>query len=386
MRIAFVLARFGREIVGGAETLARGLATEAVRQGWQVEVWTTCATSYATWANDLPPGRDEVDGVPVLRFAIDSWDPAAHNALSRKLQLPFALPLDEQYDWLANGPQSTPLYQHIAAHRREWDAVIIMPYLHSITYHAAWLAGKKVVIWPCLHDEVFAYMEPFRILLESVWGVVFISPEEASLAIIKLGMRLQQTAIVGSGFYLSDTPPETADPSSPYLLYVGRLSAGKNVHVLFEYVSRYVDEGGDLRLVVVGAGPRKPPDHPAFDFRGFVSEEEKTRLYSSALALCQPSFNESFSLVLMESWLARRPALVWSACDVTRGHVERSKGGLWFASYWEFKEAVDWLKRNPFASARMGRNGHKYVELNYSWNHVFARFSAILSRWNSEGK
>lgn len=384
MRIAFVLSRFGREILGGAETLARGLAVEAIQRGWKAEVWTTCATSYTTWANDLPQGRDEVEGVPVLRFPVDPWDPTAYHALSKKLQLRFALEIEEQYEWLASGPQSMMLYQHVAGHEAEWDAVIILPYLHSLTYHAAWLAGNKVIMWPCLHDEVYAYMEPFRVLLESVWGVVFISPEEAKLAISEIGMKLRQCAIVGSGVKLSDVWHHSVESEPPFLLYVGRLEDGKNVPLLFDYVARYVDEGGDLRLVVTGDGPRKPPDHPAFDFHGFVTEDEKSRLYASALALCQPSFNESFSLVLMESWISVRPVLVWSACDVTRGHVERSKGGLWFASYEEFKGAVEWLKNNQSAADQMGRNGQKYVELNYRWDHVFSRFSETLLRWNSE--
>ena len=384
MRIAFILARFGDEVVGGAETLARRLAVEALRHGWQVEVWTTCATNYATWTNDLPPGRDQVEGVPVLRFPVDPWDPAPYYALSKRLQLRFALPVIQQYDWLASGPQSTPLYRHAAAQGVEWDAVIVLPYLHSLTYHAAWLAGNRVIMWPCLHNEVFAYMEPFRVLLESVWGVVFISPEEASLAIVELKMRLRRNAVLGSGVTLSDLPSGKADPVSPYLLYVGRLEEGKNVPVLFEYVARYVDEGGDLILIVAGDGPRKPPDHPAFDFRGFVSEEEKACLYASALALCQPSFNESFSLVLMESWLAERPALVWSACAVTRGHVDRAKGGLWFASYAEFKGAVEWLQQNPSSAEKMGRNGRSYVRQNYGWDHIFLRCAGTLTDWQME--
>ena len=384
MRIAFVLSRFGREILGGAESLARSLAAEAVVRGWQVEVWTTCATEYATWGNVLPPGRHMEDGLPVLRFAVDPWDPTKQQLLNKELLRRVMLPLSQQYGWLESGPQSTPLYEHVAAHYSEWDALIVMPYLHSITYHAAWLARESVIMWPCLHDEVLAYMEPFQVLLESVWGVVFLSPEEAALARDQLGMNIHRSAILGGGVKLSDRAPISPKTDSPFLLYVGRLEEGKNVPILYSYVARYAEEVGDLRLVVAGDGPRRPPDHPAFDFRGSISEEEKRRLNASALALCQPSGNESFSLVIMESWLASRPVLVWSNCAVTSGHVERSKGGLWFASYGEFKEAVDWLKHNPSAAGQMGRNGREYVEQNYGWDRVFLRFSDTLKRWKAE--
>jgi glycosyltransferase involved in cell wall biosynthesis len=383
MRIAFVLSRFGREILGGAERLARSLAVEAVGRGWQVEVWTTCATDYATWSNDLPPSRSIEDGVAVLRFAVDPWDPNKQQRLNKGLLQRVMLPVSQQYEWLESGPQSTPLYEHVAAHYAEWDAVIVMPYLHSVTYYAAWLARESVIMWPCLHNEALAYMEPFRVLLESVWGVVFLSPEEAALARNKLGMSIQRSAVLGGGVKLSDSTLESSQQDSPFLLYVGRLEEGKNVPILYDYVARYAEEVGDLRLVVVGDGPRRPPDHPAFAFRGSISEAEKERLNAGALALCQPSSNESFSLVIMESWLAGRPVLVWSNCDVTRGHVERSKGGLWFAGYGEFKGAVDWLKQNPTAAGKMGRNGREYVEQNYGWDHVFSRFSDTLTGWGS---
>jgi glycosyltransferase involved in cell wall biosynthesis len=86
----------------------------------------------------------------------------------------------------------------------------------------------------------------------------------------------------------------------------------------------------------------------------------------------------------MESWLARRPVLVWADCDVTRGHVQRSKGGLWFSNYDEFKEGVDWLDDHNKAAARMGTNGRRYVTNNFSWEHVFNRFSHALSSWKLE--
>ena len=83
----------------------------------------------------------------------------------------------------------------------------------------------------------------------------------------------------------------------------------------------------------------------------------------------------------MESWLAQRPVLVWAGCDVTRGHVQRSKGGLWFGNYDEFKEAVEWFKTHGTASARMGVNGSQYVKENFTWDRVFERFATNLNAW-----
>jgi glycosyltransferase involved in cell wall biosynthesis len=86
----------------------------------------------------------------------------------------------------------------------------------------------------------------------------------------------------------------------------------------------------------------------------------------------------------MESWLAGRPVLVPEECDVTREHVRRSKGGLYFYSADEFGGALDWLLDNSKMASQMGQNGRRYVLENYTWTAVAQRFERILSRWQEE--
>ena len=56
MRVAFVVQRYGTEVVGGAELHCRWIA-EHVAERHQVEVLTTTATDYLSWQNVLPDGR-----------------------------------------------------------------------------------------------------------------------------------------------------------------------------------------------------------------------------------------------------------------------------------------------------------------------------------------
>jgi glycosyltransferase involved in cell wall biosynthesis len=159
------------------------------------------------------------------------------------------------------------------------------------------------------------------------------------------------------------------------------MEEGKNLPLLVEYAQRYIDEGNRLQLVAAGTGSYKLPDHPDFKQIGFVSELDKARLYRQALALCQPSVNESFSLTMMESWLANRPALVHSQCSVTRGHVNRSKGGLWFETYGDFRGALDWFREHPDKAKRMAENGREYVQKKYTWPVIVDGFLALMRRW-----
>jgi len=386
MKVAIVVPRYGPDVLGGAETLVRGFAEEAARCGWTVEIWTTCARSHYTWKNVHPAGHEEHGGIAVRRFPISQWDARRHADLDKQLERQGQLPTADQYAWVESGAHSVSLYEHVAQHAAGFDAVIALPCATPLVHYAAWAAPECTVMWPCLHDEPYVYMEPTRLLLESVRGAMFLSPEERELAVRHLHIRFQRQGVVRGGV----TPlPQVSDsrqaaPSPTDLLYVGRLEPGKGLSLLYDYVRRYTDEGGDIRLVVLGEGPLKPPRHRAFKYPGFVPEAEKARAYASAAALCQPSVNESFSITVMESWLAARPVLVHSQCAVTRGHVHRCKGGLWFGTYEEFTGALEWLRANPGLATRMGQNGREYVLRNYSWETVVARFERMIRRWQEK--
>ena len=77
VKLAVVVQRYGQAINGGAELHARYIAEHLARHA-EVEVLTTCATDYVTWRNELPPGVEQVNGVPVRRFRVKhERDPAA---------------------------------------------------------------------------------------------------------------------------------------------------------------------------------------------------------------------------------------------------------------------------------------------------------------------
>lgn len=383
MRVAIVTPRFGPKALGGAEYQARGFAEELVARGWTAEVWTTCVEDLYTWKNVLPPGVEDDRGILVRRFPARFVRPDRKAALDVQLATAGLISRAEQFEWLDYGGHSPDLYAHIRAHAHEFDAVVVLPYALQLSHFAAWSAPEHVVLWPCLHDEPYAYMESVRLLMESVWGVMFNSPEEGELAVERLGMQMARQYTLGEGVMSHPVQIPQGGTGANYLLYVGRLEAGKNVPLLYEYVRRFADEGGDVLLKVVGRGPEMPPDHPAFEYVGPVSDGEKAAYLQNALALCQPSLNESFSLVMMETWLAGRPALVHADCAVTRGHTARSRAGLWFRSYDDFVGAVRWLQENEAHGDRMGRNGQAYVRTNYTWPTVVDRFAHQIAVWKN---
>ena len=107
--------------------------------------------------------------------------------------------------------------------------------------------------------------------------------------------------------------------------------------------------------------------------------QDKYDAYAAATVLCQPSFNESFSLVIMESWLAGRPVMVADQCEVTKNFCKESNGGLWFKDYFEFEGALNYILSNPSIADSMGSNGRNFVKENFSWDAIIDKYTNFFN-------
>ncbi|HYN88129.1 MAG TPA: hypothetical protein VER55_06345, partial [Ardenticatenaceae bacterium] len=232
LRIAIVVHRYGEEVAGGAEGQARGFAEEAARRGWAVEVWTTCVRDHYTWQNEYPPGSERHGGVLVRRFPVIQWEKDAHGELELALEWRGSLPAPDQFEWLDTGVHSPALYEHVARHASDYDVLVALPYSQGLVHYAAWIAPRRVVLWPCLHNEAYACLQPVHLLLETVWGVMFNSPEEGDLATRQLGIRPQRAAILGEGVTLNLLAAAPSGDRRGDLLFVGRLEDGKSLALL----------------------------------------------------------------------------------------------------------------------------------------------------------
>lgn len=382
-RLCFVIPRYGTDFAGGAETLCRRWAETCVAAGWSVQVVATTTESMLDWRDHYAPGDSVINGVPVKRFAVDRKPMGPHFELHHRVNSHHeGVGSDEQQAWMTLGVGRPPLFEWLAAHSDDYDFFVFLPYLFNTTVLGIEAVKDKAIVIPCLHDEGPAYTGIVRESLESARAIFFNAPGERDFALSSLRVANPNCFTLGMGI---DTERrgdaarfrQKHGLSGDFLVYCGRLEEGKNVPLLVEYFTRYkAARGGDLKLLLIGSGDA--PKHPDVVAPGFLSEEDKHDALAAALALVNPSVNESFSIVLMESWVQGRPVMVHGRCAVTLDHVRRSEGGLIFEDEAQFFEAVDALRKDAAAAGRMGEAGKRYVEATYSWPALLERFRACL--------
>lgn len=381
-----VVPRYGANIIGGAEMHARQLSEHLAGAGHAVDVLTTCAIDHYTWANDLPAGAQPDGPLTVRRYPVDRRDPGIHGELERAIVEGYHLSREEERLWMRHGVSSSAMEDDLATHGDRYDAVLAMPYLFGTTYFAYEARADRLLLIPCLHDEPYARLKIVGDMLTGAHGVLFNAYPEADLAERVAGAAPARWAIVGVGFEADTGADGNAfrrkhGLDGPFLLSVGRREGGKNLPLLIDHFVRYkARRPGNLRLVQAGSGDFRLPRRPdVVDFKPDWTERDA--MYRACTVFCQPSVNESLSIVMMQAWLAERPVLVHAGGAVTRDHCERSNGGLWFGSYAEFEAVVDRLLDDAALRRALGRNGKSYVDERYSWDAVLGRFHAAAYDW-----
>ncbi|MEQ8833899.1 MAG: glycosyltransferase family 4 protein [Miltoncostaeaceae bacterium] len=392
MRVAVVSPRYGAEIGGGAETLARLYAHRLAARA-EVTVLTTCALEYRTWADHYPPGESRDGAVRVRRFPVPRpRDGARFDALSARLLGGAVSGEAAEREWMAaQGPVAPGLTEHLREYGDGYDAVLFVPYLYATTVHGLPAVSQRAVLIPALHDEPPLALGIFDEVVRAARRLVFSTPEEQDLAVRRFGIDRGRSAVVGVGV----DPPPPADPARgraalglgrrPYALCLGRIEPSKGSDVLIEAHERYRRHRPEgLDLVMVGRQVMDLPSASWLHAPGFVEEQTKHDLLAGAALLVCPSPYESLSLVLLEAWSHGVPTLSSKASPVLVGQSSRSRAGLWFEDALGYAAALDLLGANPPLARALGHAGRRFTQ-GLTWGAVTARLWEQVEAAAAEG-
>jgi len=388
--LGFVVPWYGDNIPGGAERLCREYVRHLADAGLEVEVLTTCAREFqSNWnKNHYRPKTVEKHGVKIRRFPVRRRDSVWFDAINFKLLNNLGVNAHEEQAFFFESIRSEELENYLKANAYRYH-LVFMPYCYGTTYEGLRNVNFRGFLIPCLHRERYAFLRGTRKMHENVLGLIFNSESEQKLARELYSIEHVAQIVLGLGV----EPEKPADPRlfrqkyglrNPYIICLGRKDVTKNTHVLVGYFAQFIEDNpqANLDLVLVGPGDVEIPRSAAKRIHniGFVPEAMKRSALAGAQLLVQPSARESFSIVLMEAWMAGTPVAVNAFCGVGVEHCRRSNGGLYFTNYAEFAEVVRLLTTDTALAARLAENGRRYVLENYNWERIIEEFVEFIRR------
>ena len=411
MRIAFIVQRYGTEILGGSEYHCR-LIAERIAERHHVDVLTTCARDYITWKNEYPEGSDRLRGVTVRRFAnartrdIDAFNKYSdwifHNSHGR----------NEEMEWLKQqGPWSPGLIEYLERHHQNYDVLVFFTYLYAPTVLGIRVAPSKSLLVPTAHDEPAIRLGIYRDVFSSAAGMAWNTDVERRFVSSTFHLRAVVEDVVGCGVDLpegdahhgareeiTEAPPDGREPlpphlegpanafrrrhriHAPFVLYGGRIDPGKGCEELLEYFQSFIKDGGDATLMLMGAKLMPLPEDPRVRFAGLLPEEERLHALEAATVVVVPSPYESLSLLALESFAVGTPILANARAEVLVEHCLRSNAGLFYADRWEFVEGLKLLLRDASLRTQFGQNGRAYIQQHYRWSIILSKYERLFAR------
>lgn len=384
MRIAFVVQRYGSEVMGGSELSCRQIAEKLVDAGYDCTVYTTAAKDYITWKNEYFPGESILNGVVIKRFRVEKErDIDSFNKYSDWIFF-HEHTREDEIEWMERqGPCCPALVETLEREEKDHDIFIFFTYLYYNTYWGLQRIKEKKALVPTAHDEPALHLDIMKEVFSSPKAFMFNTASEKQMLSRLFSFKHKYQDIVGVGV---EIPKNLESPDFckkhgiilPFILYAGRIEPGKGCQELVDYFLRYSRKNPDLTLILIGKLLMDLPSFPRIKYLGFLPPEEKNSAMASACVTVHPSRLESLCMAALESMAVQTPVLVQEKTDPLKQHCLEGKSGLCYSDYEEFESVLDLFLSDSKLRRIMGENGLKYVQENYSWSRVVEKYSHLF--------
>ena len=388
---------------------------------------------YSTRHERSTPAEERRDGIHHVRFSPDPeprllaqyyrW----RNRIGRRLGLPERrYPASRAYYW----SYIRRVARHAAAERPD------VIHLHNVTQFVPPLrrAVPRARIVLQMHCEWLVELPRATVArrladVDLVLGVSHHIVRQVQAAFPTLGSRCR---VLHNGVDLAAFPPRErvlatrADAVAalrtrlglrgPVVLYVGRLSSEKGVHVLLEAFARVRDRHRDATCIVIGPdwGPERTvrPRHGELArldrdymahlrrlaaphgrrvvFVGAVPNRDLSLYHAVADVLAAPSLLEAFGIPAVEAGASGIP-VVASAIGGLEDTVVAGKTGVIVppGDVDELASALNDVLADPDRARALGRAAREHVAAHFTWDHVadvLAGYYEALQAGGAAGK
>jgi glycosyltransferase involved in cell wall biosynthesis len=326
MRVLMVSWEYAPHIVGGLGKHVMELAPALVAKGVEVHVLTPLLAGGA-------PREVTAEGVHVHRFetpfmegySFITFNQEVNDLLERAGRALGSevggFDLIHVHDWLTAsagaGLKHTwriPLISTIhATERGRGQGALVSEQAERINTIEWWLTYESWRVIACSQFMAVQVNEYFRTPIDKI-------------DVVPNGVRIKPSPFVSEAERWAYRR-SLAEDDQPIAYYVGRIVYEKGLHVLLDAWTQVLRVYPRARLLIAGAGTmleslKAQADrlgmHASVVFAGFISDEERDRLYHIADVAVFPSLYEPFGMVALEAMAAYCPVVV----SATGGLIE----------------------------------------------------------------
>src|SRR3990172_7111403 len=211
-----------------------------------------------------------------------------------------------------------------------------------------------------------------KVYVHSRYAAIHTVSEASKDDLIKVGVK-KPIFVIENAIQIKES--ENLEKNPLQFVYVGRLVFYKNIQVVLKAINIVKKSFPKVSFILVGRGTyrnnleeivRNLELEDNVEFKGHVSEDEKIKLLATSQAVIFPSLFEGFGLVILESFMQKKPVLVSNVRPMT-DIVEDKKTGLVLPINDEkaWAEAIEHILENLQEAQKMGENGRKVLEERY---------------------
>lgn len=318
MRVMILSWEYPPHVVGGLGKHIMDLAPALVQQGVEVHVVTPLlrgGAEHETTADGVHVYR--VDSAPMEAYGFTSFVQHTNGNMelaARRLGRELGdFDLIHAHDWLA-------AHSGVAL-KHAWQRPLV------VTMHAT-ERGRQAGYIGNGHAEQVNHLEWW--LSYEAWRLIACSQFMANQIKEYFGAPLDKIDVVPNGVYVKPDPFPSeqercefrrgwAEEDQPIVYYVGRVVYEKGLQVLLDAWPQVLAAYPRARLVIAGTGAYLDSlkhrawaagIHSSVVFAGFISDEERDRLYRCADVAAFPSLYEPFGIVALEAMAACCPVVV----------------------------------------------------------------------------
>ena len=270
--------------------------------------------------------------------------------------------------------------------RRERADIIIVPGFSIATMKAwqlSWLKHIKYIIWSgaikneARKDTMLRRLQR-KILIKRADGFIAYGLK-AREYLISLGAEKHKIDIgintVEAEFFRNETEKwrnKEKIKKGLKLLYLGQLTQGKRVDLLFFAVKNLSLKRKDFTLTIVGDGPEKDylqslgkyiEIDQFLNFEGFKQKSEIPKYFAESDCFLFPSEYDIWGLVLVEAMSAGLPCISSILAGATHDLIINEVNGfaLDFNNSSEVAERINWILNNPESAKLIGEKASEYI-------------------------